>query len=401
MPMALEGVRILDWTMAQQGPVATQMLADMGAEVIKIEPPIRGDRGRGLKRIYGKTWDFKGVNSYFEAHNRNKKSVTVDLAHSKGKEIIYRLATKSDVFVHNFRVGAAERMGVGYEDLRKLNPKIIYAHASGFGPKGPDRESGAIDPIAQARSGIMSVTGKPNDLPILIPAGVADQVGAMLLAYGIVTALFARERLGIGQRIDTSLLGGQIALQGHLLQNYLFSGSPPNKISRMDMSPTYNYYQTKDGRWIMVGLMQQKYWPRLCRALGVEGLENDPRFNALDTRQENNRELIGVLDQIFATRTAKEWLERLTANDVIHGLVQDYIEVESDPQVMENEYIVNFNHPVVGPTKLVGIPVKLSENPGQIRESAPQLGQHTEEVLLEVGGYTWDEIAQFREERVI
>ena len=402
MTMALEGIRVLDLTVGQQGPYATVMLADMGAEVIKVENPrSSGDSSRGMRRILGRHVEVKGVNSYYEAHNRNKKSVTVNLARGKGKEIIYRLAAKSDVFVQNFRVGAVERMGVGYEDIKKVNPKIIYAHASGFGPKGPERERRSIDPIAQARGGIMGVTGEPTEPPVLIPAGIGDQVGAMLLAYGIVTALLARERLGIGQRVDTSLLGSQIALQGFHLQGYLLSGDVPGKVSRKDMSPTYNSYQTKDGRWIMVALMQQRYWPRLCRALDMGELENDPRFSSLDVRLANGKELVATLDRIFATRPAKEWLDRLTENEVMHGLVQNYAEVASDPQVLENEYIADFNHPVAGPIKLVGIPVKLSETPGQIREAAPELGQHTEEVLLEVGGYSWDEITRFREQGLI
>ncbi len=401
MPMALEGIRILDWTMAQQGPVATMMLADMGAEVIKIEPPVRGDRGRGMKKIRGEEAEARGVNAYFEAHNRNKKSVTVDLTNGKGKEIIYRLAAKSDVFVHNFRVGSAERMGIGFEDLKKINPRIIYAHASGFGPEGPDRERGAIDPIAQARSGLISVMGEPDGPPIMVPAGMADQVGAMILAYGIMVALMARERLGIAQRVDTSLLGGQMFLQGLLLLKYTLCGQEPGRVSRYDIGPTYNSYRTKDGRWITVGLMQQKYWPKLCKALEVEGLEEDPRFSALDARNTNSKELIAVLDKIFATRTTKDWLERLERNGVTHGLVQNYSEAVSDPQVVENGYMANFNHPIAGPVQIVGIPVRLSETPGQLRQAAPQLGQHTEEVLLEIGGYSWDEIGRFREEGVI
>lgn len=402
MTMALEGIRVLDLTVGQQGPYATVMLADMGAEVIKVENPrSSGDSSRGMRRILGQHVEVKGVNSYYETHNRNKKSVTVNLTRGKGKEIIYRLATKSDVFVQNFRVGATERMGVGYEDIRKVNPRIIYAHASGFGPRGPEREKRSIDPIAQARGGIMGVTGEPTEPPVLIPAGIGDQVGAMLLAYGIVTALFARERLGVGQRVDTSLLGSQVALQGFHLQGYLLSGHIPGKVSRKDMSPTYNSYQTKDGRWIMVALMQQRYWPRLCRALDMGELENDPRFNSLDARLANGKELIAALDRIFATRIATEWLERLTENEVMHGLVQNYAEVASDAQVLENEYIVDFNHPVAGPIKIVGIPVKLSETPGQIREAAPELGAHTEEVLLDVGGYSWDDITHFRDEGLI
>ncbi len=402
MTMALEGIRVLDLTVGQQGPYATVMLADMGAEVIKVENPrSSGDSSRGMRRILGKHVEVKGVNSYYEANNRNKKSVTVNLAGGKGRDIVYRLASKSDVFVLNFRVGAAERMGVGYEYIKKVNPRIIYAHASGFGPKGPERERRCIDPIAQARGGIMGVTGEPTEPPVLVPAGMGDQVGAMLLAYGIVTALLARERLGISQRVDTSLLGSQIALQGFHLQGYLLSGDVPGKVSRKDMSPTYNSYRTKDGRWIMVALMQQRYWPRLCRALDMGELENDSRFNSLDARLTNGKELVATLDRIFATRTAKEWLERLTENDVWHGLVQNYAEVASDAQVLENEYVADFNHPVAGPIKVIGLPVKLSETPGQIRDAAPELGAHTEEVLLEVGGYNWEEITRFKDEGLI
>ena len=235
----------------------------------------------------------------------------------------------------------------------------------------------------------------------MVPAGMADQVGAMILAYGILVALMARERLGIAQRVDTSLLGGQMFLQGLLLLKYTLCGQEPGRVSRYDIGPTYNSYQTKDGRWITVGLMQQKYWPKLCKALEVEGLEEDPRFSALDARNTNSKELIAVLDNIFATHTTKDWLERLERNDVTHGLVQNYSEAVSDPQVVENGYMANFNHPIAGPVQVVGIPVRLSETPGQLRQAAPQLGQHTEEVLLEIGGYSWDEIGRFKEEGVI
>jgi len=400
--MALEGVRVLDMSIGQMGPVTSMMLADMGADVIKLEEPLSGDPGRYLHSIMGVD---VALNFYFEIHNRNKRSIAVDLHTETGRKIVYRLAEKSDVFVTNFRRSAVERLGMDYRTLAQYNPKLIYAIGSGFGKKGPDRDKPALDLAAQARGGIMSIIGEPGQPPAPGGVGMADQIGAGLLAYGIMLALFARERTGLGQEVDVSLLAGQAWLGALALQDYLFYGKdhgPLSKVSRREArNPLWNIYRTKDDRWLCLAmLVSEPYWPDFCKAMGIEGLENDPRFESHAAREENARELISILDQRFATETREEWAKRLGQRELIWELVKDYAEVAADPQMTENEYIVDFDHPVYGPVKEVGILVQLSKTRGRIRKPAPQLGQHTEEVLLEIG-YSWEEIAKLREDKVI
>ncbi len=400
MNLPLEGVRVLDMTIWQQGPVATQMLADMGAEVIKIEERTGGDPGRGL------VWhsDRTVLNTYFECHNRNKKGITIDLTKDKGKEVIYRLVEESDVFVQNFRPGVMERLKLDYKTISQINPRIIYASGTGWGSKGPDARKPAFDVLAQGRGGMLSVSGEPDEPPPLIQVnGAADWVGASLLAYGIMVALFNRERHGMGQEVEVSLLGSQAFLGQLGFQRYLLSGKAPRRVSRKAVgNPFWNTYKAGDGKWLIIAALQsQRFWPSLCKALGIGELENDSKFNSIESRRENSVELVGILDRIFATRPRVEWIDRLEEVDVPCSPVNDYADLASDTQMTANGYIVDFDHPTAGPVKLVGIPVRLSKTPGKLRIGAPEFGQHTEEVLLEVGGYSWEEIAELKSQEVI
>jgi CoA:oxalate CoA-transferase len=363
MNLPLEGVRVLDMTIWQQGPVATQMLADMGAEVI-----------------------------------------TIDLTKDKGKEVIYRLVEESDVFVQNFRPGIMKRLRLDYKTISQINPRIIYASGTGWGSRGPDAKKPAFDVLAQGRGGMLSVSGEPDEPPPLIQVnGAADWVGASLLAYGIMVALFNRERHGIGQEVEVSLLGSQ-AFMGQLgFQRYLFSGKAPRRVSRKAVgNPFWNTYQAGDGKWfILAALQSQRFWPFLCKALGISELENDSRFNSIESRRENSAELVEILDRVFATGPRVEWINRLEEVGVPCAPVNDYADLASDTQMTANDYIVDFDHPTAGPVKLVGIPVRLSETPGKLRIGAPEFGQHTEEVLLEVAGFSWEEIAELKSQEVI
>jgi crotonobetainyl-CoA:carnitine CoA-transferase CaiB-like acyl-CoA transferase len=402
MAMALEGIRVVDFSIGQLGPAATMMLADMGADVIKLEEPVSGDPGRYLHSIMGVN---VALNFYFENNNRNKRSVTVDLKTRAGKDIVYRLVEKADVFATNYRRSALARLGMEYQTLSGHNPKLIYAVGCGFGKKGADSDKPALDLAAQARGGIMSIVGEPGQPPSPVGVGLADQIGAGLLAYGIMLALFARERTGRGQEVDVSLLGGQAWLGSLALQEYLFYGKelgPLGKVSRREVrNPLWNTYRARDGKWLCLSmLVSEPYWPDFCKAMGLEALENDSRFESHAAREENARELIALLDELFATATRDEWAKRLGRRELIWEPVKDYGEVAADPQMQENEYIVDFDHPVYGPVKEVGLPVQLGQTPGKIRRPAPELGQHTEEVLLEAG-YSWEEIARLREEKVI
>jgi len=399
MVMPFEGIKVLDLTMWQQGPVATTMLADMGADVIKIEQPVQGDPGRGL------VWrsDQSVLNTYFECHNRNKRGLTLDLSKEGGQQVFYKLIEQVDVFVHNLRPGVSERLKIDYDTLSQINPRLIYAFGSGFGSKGPDVRKPSFDVIAQGRGGMLSVAGEPGQPPPLIQViGAADWIGAVTLAYGVVVALFTRERTGIGQEVEVSLLGSQVAYGQLPVQRYLFSGKSPGKVSRKGVAnPLWSTYQAGDGKWLILAALQaDRHWANFCKVLGIEELRDDPRFNEIATRRENAEELISILDKAFLTRNRNEWITALEEVDIPCGPVNDYEEVVNDPQVVANDYIVDFDHPVAGPIKVPGIPVRLSKTPGQIRMGAPELGGNKEEILLEFG-YDWEDIAKLVEEEII
>ncbi len=399
----LEGIRILDWTIWQQGPVSTAMLGDLGAEVIKIEERVSGDPGRGLIRLYGTAMGWKGRNFYFENNNRNKKSITLDLTKDKGKDVVYRLVKKSDVFVQNFRQGVAARLGLDYNTLSRYNPRLIYATASGYGPKGPDSGAPTFDLIGLGRSGMMFASTEPGLPPQRFRGAIADQMGAIMLAYGVLAALVARERLGVGQEVDVSHLGSLIALQGlNLAQTLIMGREQPQQPRTASGNPLSNQYRCADDKWIAISMLQSdRYWPAFCQALEIEELEKDPKFENMDKRAENCRQLIAILDKVFATRTREEWMTIMKGKDLIFGPVNTLSDLENDPQAIENQYVVDFNHPVFGPIKVVGIPVAFSKTPGSVRSEAPEFGQHTEEVLLELGGYSWEEIVELRDQEVI
>lgn len=404
MARPLDGIRVLDWTQWQMGTVATALLADLGADVIHIENRVSGDPGRGVRSGAGPGALPYGRSAYFESFNRGKRSMTVDLTKNKGRELIYRLVEKSDVFVHNYRQGVPEKLGLDYETLCQYNPKLVYAAASGFGPKGPEAKEPSFDTLGQARSGMMTMVGEPDMPPLQIWLGVADQVGAMMTAYGVVVALLVRERLGIGQKVDASLLGSMIALQGFNVGLGFYSGQEVARPSRKKaLNPLFNYYPCKDDKWIMLAMPQSdRYWPTVCKAMGIEHLEKDARFESMEKRRENCEELIAIMDEIFGTQPPREWVKTLkAAGDAICTHVQSVFDLINDPQVRANDYIIECNHEVLGPVKVVGIPIQLSKTPGVVKCEAPEFGQHTEEVLIEIGGYSWEEVGQLRDEEVI
>jgi len=403
--MPLEGIRVLDWTLWQQGPVATVMLADLGAEVIKIEERVGGDPGREILAIAGVMAGISGEwNFYFENFNRNKKGITLDIRKEKGKDVLYRLVEKSDVFVHNFRKGVPERLGIDYETLSRHNPRLIYAHASAFGPQGPEAAKTGMDFTFQARGGLMHSIGEPGVFPQLAPIGVADELGGIMLSYAVLAALIARERTGVSQKVEVSALGSLIWLQQLTMGLILMLKQPPPRLGRRDQgNPLWNYYPCQDERWIMLAMLQSdRYWPDFCRVIGREDLAKDPKFEDMWKRSENHEELIDMLDQIFMSKPRDEWMKILKeGGDFIFGPVNSLLDLEEDPQVVANQYITTFDHPTHGPIKLVGIPYHLSQTPCSLRLPAPEFGQHTEEVLLEIGGYSWEEIEKLREEEVI
>ena len=405
MAGALEGIRVLDWTIFQQGPVASMILGDLGADVIKIEERVGGDVGRGMVRVAGAMVGGKEVlrNPYFEAGNRNKRSMTLDLRKVKAKEIVYKLVEKSDVFVQNFRAGVAERMGMDYDTLVKYNQRLIYAHASGWGPKGPDKDEPSADYTALARSGLMTIAGEPGMDPIPMQGGIADQTGAVMTAFGVVSALYVRERTGIGQKVDASILGGMVFLQGHPIVFCTMANLWGMRIARKSAgNPLWNHYKCGDDKWMALAhLSPDKFWPLLCKAMGLEALEKDPQFNTMDNRMKNCQKLISILDETFATKTRAEWIGIFKAHGLVFAPINNTLEVTQDPQVLANDYVTEFNHPVFGPTKTVGFPIGLSKTPMSIRREAPEFGQHTEEILIDLLGCSWDDITKLKEEEVI
>jgi crotonobetainyl-CoA:carnitine CoA-transferase CaiB-like acyl-CoA transferase len=401
--MPLDGIKVVDWTIWQQGPVASVMLADLGAEVIKIEDRVSGDPGRGILQMSGLDISDR-PNFYFEANNRNKKSITLDLKRPEAREVVYKLVAGADVFVQNFRQGVAARLELDYATLSRHNPRLIYASATGYGPEGPESAEPSFDHLGLARSGIMLAAGEPEHPPLPISGGVADQMGAVMLAYGVLAALFARERHGMGQAVDASHLGSMMWLQGLSVSSLLMMGFPLPRMSRARAgNPLWNHYCCGDERWIALSMLQpDRYWADFCDALGRPELAEDERFGDLRARAQNGEACVAILDEIFATRPRDEWLRILREHrgDFIFTVVNAVADLPTDPQVLANDYVVDFEHPAHGKTPMLGVPVRLSETPGGIRAPAPEFGQHTEEILLELG-YDWDAIGELREKDVI
>ncbi len=405
MKRPLDGVRIIDWTIWQQGPVSTMMLADLGAEVIKIEERVGGDPGRGVLSIAGAlVGATSGPNFYFEANNRHKQSLTLDLKNPKAIEIVYQLAEKSDVFVQNFRKGVADKLGIGYAALSERNPQLIYASATGYGPFGPDSGEPSFDYMGLARSGIMTAVGEPQMEPLSIAGGIADQMGAIMLAYGVMAALLAREKYGIGQEVDISHLGSMTALQGLNVACKTILGKEFKRMPRAAApSPLWNHYKCGDGQWICLAMPQQdRYWSDFCKVLGIEHVLDDPRFATMGDRADNARDLIPILDAAFASRPRDAWMQALKeGGDFIYTVVNTIADLPTDEQMLANEYIVDYDHPRIGKTQLVGVPVRLSKTPGDPKGAAPEFGEHTERLLTELLDYSWEDVAKLREEEVI
>lgn len=394
MTAPLTGVTVLDFTRYQQGPYATSLLADLGADVMKIEPRVDGELGRQMEQ------DGSSFSAYFESYNRGKRSVTLDLRRPEARAIVLRLVDRVDVLVENFRPGVMERLGYGYPALRERNPRLIYASASAFGPLGPLAERPGYDHIAQAVSGLMIEQGggpAPGNEPQPALPGMADQVSAMLLAFGIASALFSREQSGEGQLVQASLLGSMVALQGRQITRFLRTGQQGRK--RWRRSPTYSHYRAADG-WVAIAAVDPLMWPKLCRALDQPALEHDPRFAGPFERAANADDCEAALEAIFAGRTVADWIERLVAADVPCGPVQDYAALTADPQLAANGYLATVEHPNLGAIQTAGLPLHFSATPPRQPSAAPELGQHTEEVLLTLG-YSWEEMEALRRAEVI
>lgn len=401
---SLDGIRVLDWTVWQQGPAASAMLGDLGADVIKIEERGIGDPGRALQSVAG--LDVSGIESaYFEVNNRNKKSVALDLRKPKGVALVHRLVAASDVFIHNFRPGVPERLGLDYPTLRTRNPRLIYGAASAYGARGEEKSARAYDLLGLARSGIMDASGSPTTGEPGCPKGaIADQVGAIALAYGVLAAIVARERHGMGQRVDSSLLGSMMWLQNVGVEMQLRTNTSSAAGSRSEpANPLWNYYRCADGKWIAFAMPQSdRFWFDLVEILGRPELAADERFADQTRRRENARICVEILDDLLARHPRRYWLDRMAPRpDLPVTPINSMAEVISDPQVEANDYIVEFDHPVHGIRRTAGFPIAMSETPPSIRDRAPEFGEHTETVLMEVLGLGWEDFDELRKEDVI
>jgi len=397
----LDGVKVVEITMFQQGPGAGMRLGDLGADVVKIEART-GDPGRGFMKIIGAMAGLAGNNYYFEHNNRNKRSLVLDLKSSKGMEIFLRLIDRADVFLNNMSIDAPIRLGIGPETLLLRNPRLIYAQASGWGRKGPDAEALSFDYTGIARSGLMMACGERNTPPTQILPGMGDEMGGLMCAFGVTAALYAREKTGKGQVVDTSLMGSVIAMLGFILAAPAILGQEfPREIRAEAGNPLYNHYRCKDDKWIAIAhLDPQRYWPKICKAVGIEEVQNDPRFNSIEARGKNARELVAILDRKFTERTRDDWMRILEQEGCIFTPIQTLLEVTKDPQALANNYFIDIPHPDWGKIRMTGFPWDFSETPASWQRKAPAFGEHTDEILMEAG-YTMNDIGEFRKERVI
>lgn len=393
--MPLEGVKVVEIGSYIVVPGAAAALADWGAEVIKIEDPKSGD---GFRRMPpGRT-----VSQMLEQENHSKKSITVDFTKDAGRQIVYELVKRADVFATNLLEDALRRRKLDYETLSQLNERLIYAQNTGYGEKGPDAGERAFDLGAYwCRSGIMASLGEPDSIPPFALGGIGDHPTAMHLACGILLALIARDKTGQGQKVQTSLLGSAVWTAAVPVNTVLTTGNDYQKTSRKAVrNPLSNSYQTKDGRWIQLTMLDARFWPELCKTLNIEHLQNDPKFDTPPNRAANSAELISIMDQAFATKTKAEWESHFKNFDLVWAPVNTIAEVITDPQIVENEYLVELEHPSAGKIKIVAFPVQLNKTPAKIKSATPSLGQHTEEILQGLG-YTKEKIQELKEAGVV
>ncbi|MHB8090720.1 MAG: CaiB/BaiF CoA transferase family protein [Syntrophales bacterium] len=375
--MPLTGLKVLDLTRVVSGPFCTMLLADLGADVIKIEAP-EGDPSR-VTGIMG-----KGENPYFVNLNRNKRAITVDMKKPEGKEIIRRLAEKADIVVENFRPGVMDRLGLGYKELSALNPSLIYAAISGFGKSGPYKDRPAFDFIAQAMSGFMSLNGNEQMPPLRVGVPISDTIAGLYAAFGILAALREREKSGRGQEIQTAMVDGLISMFTFASSAYFATGElpPRNGNDHMVVSP-YGLFDAADGP-VAIAPSAEKNWLQLCAALKRDDLPTDPRFDTQQKRRQNRSEINEIIQGIIATKKRDEWIELLNQAGVPCGPVNNLKQVFSDPQVLHQEMVIESAQPG-GPVKMPGFPVKFSRTSARLHKPSPQIGENTVSVLRELG----------------
>jgi len=394
-PGALDGIRVLDLTRALAGPYCTLMLGDHGADVIKVEMPGSGDETR--------EWappSVKGISAYYLSINRNKRSVTVDLKNPDGKRVLERLIEKCDVVVENFSPGTLARLGFPDERVRRVNPRAILCHISGFGQDGPGRAWPAYDLIVQGMGGIMSLTGEPGSDPVMVGVPQADMVAGMFAAFAIAAALHARQRTGEGQVIDATMIGGQVALLSRQAARFFADGTVPRPEGNVHASIVpYQTFRASDGH-VNVGVANNALFERFCRALDLEELLEDERFTDNPKRVAHRRDIVPIIERRIRTLTKADVVRRLREANVPVGPINALDEVFADPVVRHLGLVAEVDHPTAGRVRAPGIPVRLSGTPPSVRRHPPELGEHTDEVLRELG-YTKEEIAALRRDGAV
>jgi crotonobetainyl-CoA:carnitine CoA-transferase CaiB-like acyl-CoA transferase len=384
----LTGLVVADFAQLAQGPFATQMLGDLGAEIIKIEP-IKGDwmRHWSMANLF-----IEGEGASYLSFNRNKRSIAIDLKNPRGKEVALRLIDRADIVIENFRPGVMDRLGLGYETLAARNPRIIYCASSGWGQTGPYVTRPGQDLLVQAVAGVGYLNGTADQPPQGVAVGIADFTAGFHIVYGVLAALYARDQTGRGQRVDVNLLNSILNLHIQELSLYLNGAGLPQRSRSEIPSPylgaPYGFYETADG-YIAIAMNPIA---KLARLVGVEGYEDHPESQIMEGRDEVRADF----QKGFLRKSTQEWLDLLLAEDIWCAPVNDFAAVEADPQVRENEMIVEWEHPKAGTVRGVGIPVKFSDTPGEIRRHAPLLGEHTEEILREFAGYGEDEVRELQ-----
>jgi formyl-CoA transferase len=399
----LEGIRVLDLTRALAGPYCTMMLGDLGADVIKVERPGRGDESRGwgppfVGEPYG---PYPGESAYYIATNRNKRSITVNLKSPQGQEIVHGLASVSDVLVENFRTGVLDRMGLGYEEMHALYPRLVYCSLSGYGRTGPYAERPGYDCVIQAEGGLMGIIGPEDGPPFRVGVPIIDITSGMFATSAILAALRVRDQTGEGQLVDISLLDSSVALLTNVASNYLVGGMEPRRLGNAhpNIAP-YEAFRARD-RWFALTAGNERLWATLCDAIDRPDLKADPRFATNSERVVNRPALLEALGETFATRDAAEWLADLQEAGLPCGPINTVPDVFEHPQAQARKLAQETVHPTAGRVRVTGFPYKLSDTPAAVRRAPPLLGQHTHEVLQELLGYSAQEVAALREGEAI
>lgn len=391
----LQGVVVLDLSRVLAGPYASMMLADFGANIVKIEPPEVGDDSRAFGPFVGKE------SAYYMSLNRNKRSMTLNLKEQAAKDLFKEMVKKADVVLENYRPGTMEKFGLGYEELKKINPKIVYAACSGFGHTGPYMDKPAYDIIVQAMGGIMSITGPENGDPTRVGASVGDITAGLFAAIGVLLALYHRAETGEGQKVDVGMLDCQVAILENAISRYLVNGSVPKPLGNRHPSITpFESFTAKDG-YVIVGAGNDRLWVKLCNVLERPELISNELFADNGKRTQNQKELKVILDAVFKNKTINEWLEILDAAGIPCAPINTVDKIVNDPHIKARDMIVELEHPVAGHLKVPGVPIKLSATPGAVETPAPLLGQHTEELLKELLGLSKEQIAELKAKNAI